>query len=327
MKYRLCDTVKKLRPNPELQSRLCAQTENCSRERREESEQGTMADVEKNGIHVNDWMNEQPVSCFEWFEECCSSKRVRMKYARRALFMRFTVEELDRRHQKYMSFLRPEENQAVRQVIDKFEKGWYTAIIASEWIGTFYSPLSPLFTLLFLSLREFLSMPFTCCFCKGLCRKGIPSIWTICLLPIFPLFFVIELVILIIRMVGMLVVSLLVTPLELIVFLCGMCYYRFGRLRKCGVFVYGCKLKFIIVRNNRSLLVTNGAKLALHHASFCQLTFCNPITAIFKNINTNLKEYSYGDIQGVHLSAREVEMYGLYQQENVALWLQAEGLA
>ena len=40
----------------------------------------------------------------------------------------------------------------------------------------------------------------------------------------------------------------------------------------------------------------------------------------------NLK-YSYGDIQGVHLSAREVEMYGLYQQGTVALRLQAEGLA
>ena len=179
----MCDTVIKLRPNPELQSRNCAQTENCSRDRREESEQGIMADDENNGIHVDDWMNQQPVSCFDWLFAGCSSKRVRRKYARRALFMRFTVEELERRYQKHMSRLRPEEDQAVRQVIDKFKKGWYTAIGSFEWIGTFYSPLSPLFTLLFLNFREILSMPFTCAFCKGLCRKGTPSICTICLLP------------------------------------------------------------------------------------------------------------------------------------------------
>ena len=325
----MCDTVKKLRPNPKLQSRNCAQTENCSRDRREESEQGTMADVENNGIHVDKWMDQQPVSCLEWFDACCSYRSVRRKYARRALFMRLTVEELERRHQKYMSRLRPEENQAVRQVIDKFKKGWYTAITGFEWMGTFYSPVSPLFTLLFLNLREILSMPFTCCFCKGLCSKGTPSICAICLLPILllilPLFVVLELVRLMFHVLGLLMLSLLATPLELIVFLCGMCYYRFGRLRKCGVFVYGCKLKFIIVRNNRTLLAANGAKLAFHHASFCRTTFCNPITAIFKNIKWD--EYSYGDIQGVHLSAREVEMYELYQQGTVALRLQAEGLA
>ena len=323
----MCDTVKKLRPNPELQSRNCAQTENCSRDRREESEQGTMADVENNGIRVDDWMKQQPVPCLEWLFAGCSSKRVRRKYARRALFMRFTVEELEHRYQKHMSSLRPEENQAVRQVIDKFKKGWYTAITGFEWMGTFYSPVSPLFTLLFLNLREILSMRFTCDFCKGLCRKGTPSICTICLLPIFPLCFVIELVRLVIPVLGMFVLLLLATPLELIVFLCGMCYYRFGRLRKCGVFVYGCKLKFIIVRNNRTLLAANGAKLAFHHASFCRTTFCNPITAIFKNIKWD--EYSYGDIQGVHLSAREVEMYSLYQQRTACcpIWLQAEGLA
>ena len=99
-------------------------------------------------------MKKQPVSIFEWFKACCSSKRARRKYTRRALFKRFTVEELERRYQKHMSSLRPEEDQAVRQTIDQFKKGWYTAILAFEWIGTFYSPVSPLFTLFFIFFRD-----------------------------------------------------------------------------------------------------------------------------------------------------------------------------
>ena len=112
-----------------MQSRSCAQTENRRRDTREESEQGTMAEVKNNVINVDDWMDQQPVSCFEWFEAGCSSKRVRRRYARQALFKRFTVEELERRYQKHMSSLGPEEDQVVRQTIDQFKKGWYTAIL------------------------------------------------------------------------------------------------------------------------------------------------------------------------------------------------------
>jgi len=88
-----------------------------------------MAEVKNNVINVDDWMDQQPVSCFEWFETGCSSKRVRRRYARQALFKRFTVEELERRYQKHMSSLGPEEDQVVRQTIDQFKKGWYTAIL------------------------------------------------------------------------------------------------------------------------------------------------------------------------------------------------------
>ena len=99
-------------------------------------------------------MKKQPVSIFEWLKAGCSSKRVRRKYARRALFKRFTVEELERRYQKHMSSLGPEKDQAVRQTIDDFKKGWYTAILAFEWIGTFYSPVSPLLTLFIIFFRD-----------------------------------------------------------------------------------------------------------------------------------------------------------------------------
>ena len=189
----------------------------------------------------------------------------------------------------------------------------------------FYSPISPLFTLFFIHLRGALRlrvlMPFTYFFCNRLCRKGTPSTCTI-----FPLCFVRELLRLVIYVVFVVVVLLLLAiPLELLVFLGCMCYYQFGRLRKCGVFVYHCKLTLMNVRGIRILSVTTGAKLVLHHVSFYRKTFCNPITAIFEDMKWD--EYSYGDIEGVHLSAYEVEMYSLHQQRSVALQLQAESSA
>ena len=108
-----------------------------------------MADFEDNGKNVDDWMNQQPISCFDCFAAGCSSKQVHREYARQALFKRLTLEELELRHQKHMSRLRPEEDQAVRQVIDKFKEGWYTAILPLDWIGMFYLPVSPLFSLFF----------------------------------------------------------------------------------------------------------------------------------------------------------------------------------
>ena len=122
------------------------------------------------------------------------------------------------------------------------------------------------------------------------------------------------------------VLLLLAIPVELLVFLCGTCYYRFGRLRKCGMFVYSCKLRLNNI-GKRGCCGTktysfDEVKLVLPHASLCRTTFCNPITAIFKNIQRI--EYSYGDIQGLHLSAQEVEMY---QQQGGTLPLHTSCLA
>ena len=288
-----------------------------------------MADFEDNGINVDDWMNQQPVSCIDCFSAGCSSKNIRRQYARQALFKRLTVEELERRYQKHKSRLRPEEDQAVRQAIDIFKEGWYVAIGAFDWIGTFYSPVSPLFTLFFILVREAIKvlMPFTYSFCKQLCRKEISTFCTICMLPLFPVCFVRELLRLIIYVLCLLVLLLLAIPVELLVFLGGMCYYRLGRLQKCGMFVYSCKLSFLYKKGHGTNKTYGNfscdeAKLVLHHASLCQTTFCNPFTAVFKNIRRN--EYSYGDIQGLRLSAQEVEMY---QQQGPTLPLHATCLA
>ena len=298
-----------------------------------------MANFEDNGIDVDDWMNQQPVNCCLSIMACCSSKRVRRRYARRALFKRLTVEELERRYQKHMSSLRPEEDQAVKQVIDDFKKGWYIEIQARNWMETFYSPVSPLLALFFYYVRwaPWYIMPITYIFLKSIGRKDDPTLCcTFLMLPLIPICLFCELFLLMFIVLFMFVLLLLAIPLELLVFLGGMCYYRCGRLQKCGVFVHGCKLKFIIAQGQSIAKYGNeihtveitkfhdGGKFVFHHASLCRTIFCNPITAIFKNLNR--EEYSYGDIQGVHLSTREVEMYDLQQQESAALEQQAISL-
>ena len=297
-----------------------------------------MADFEDNGIDVDDWMNQQPVNCCQSICACCSSKRVRRRYARQALFKRLTVEELERRYQKHMSSLRPEEDQAVKQVIDDFKKGWYIEIQVRHWMETFYSPVSPLLALFFFFLRWApWCMPITYIFLKSLCKKDDPTLCcTFFVLPLYPIGLFWELFSLMYIVLFMFVLLLLATPLELLVFLGGMCYYRCGRLRKCGVFVYGCKLKFIVAQGQSMAKSGNeiriaeitkfvdGGKFLFHHASLCRTIFCNPITAIFNNLNR--EEYSYGDIQGVHLSTREVEMYDLQRQQSAVLQQQAISL-
>ena len=298
-----------------------------------------MADFEDNGISVDDWMNQQSVNCCQSILACCSSKRVRRRYARQALFKRLTLEELERRYQKHKSRLRPEEDQTVRQVIDKFKKGWYIEIQARHWMETFYSPVSPLLALFFFLFRWAPSyMPITYLTLKSLCKKDNPMIClTFLMLPLWLFYLFWELFFLMFIVVFIFGLILIAIPLELLVFLGGICYYRFGRLQKLGVFVYGCKLKLIIawghgnkIHGNIITSVTltrydDGGILVLHHASLCRTIFCNPINAIFKNLNS--EEYNYGDIQGVHLSTREVEMYILHQQQSAALGSQAQSLA
>ena len=173
---------------------------------------------------------------------------------------------------------------------------------------------------------------------KSLCKRDDPTVClTFAVAPLFPYAFICELIALMFLVLFVLVLLFLAILAEFLVFLGGMCYYRFGRLQKCGVFVYGCKLKLIIARGQGSAMygdvistVTltkydDGPKLVLHHASLCRTIFCNPINDIFKNLNS--EDYSYGDIQGVHLSTREVEMYSVHQQQSAALKSQAISLA
>ena len=178
-------------------------------------------------------------------------------------------------------------------------------------------------------------MPGTCLLiCKPLCRKDNPTICsTIFNLPSCLFLFLAELLTLVFSVLLMLMLLVLVTPLELLVFLGGMCYYRLRRLRKCGVFVHGCNFKLIIAQGgggsaSRSVMITtydDGGKYLLPHASFCRTIFFNPIIDIFKNLKS--AEYSYGDIKGIQLSAREVQMYDLHQQQVAALHSEAQHLA
>ena len=294
-------------------------------------------------ISVDDWMAQQPVSCWQSVMACCSSKKVRRRYARQALFKRLTLEELERRYQKYVSGFRPEEDQVVRQVIDKFKRGWYVDIQAKHLIGTFYSPISPLFTLfcgLVHSTLPAQSMPFTTIIIKSLCGKDSAiACYGYTMLLFYPLLFCIDSAFLLVFLALSVMVLLLAALIELPVLMIGMCYYGLGRFQKCGCFVYQIELNLITAQGsatkynaatNTSRTVTltkydKGADFTLLHASLCRTIFCNPVICMFKNLNW--EEYSYGDIEGAYLSTREVQMYGVRQQQSAALYSEAKSLA
>jgi len=293
-------------------------------------------------ISVDDWMDQQPVSCCQSVLACCSSKKVRRRYARQALFKRLTLEELERRYQKYVSGFRPEEDLIVRQVIDKFKRGWYVAIQAKHLIGTFYSPISPLFTLFFrLGQSSFLapSMPFTTIIFKSLCRKDTTiACCGYTMLLFYPLLICFDLLVLLVFLASIVVVLLLVALIELPVLIIGMCYFGLGRFQKCGCFVYRSELNLITAQgtatrsygtSSRTVTLTkydiSADQFTLLHASLCRTIFCNPVIRMFKNLNW--AEYSYGDIEGAYLSTREVQMYGVRQQQSAALYSEAKSLA
>lgn len=292
-------------------------------------------------INVDDWMDQQPVSCCQSVLACCSSKKVRRRYARQALFKRLTLEELERRYQKYVSGFRPEEDEVVRQVIDKFKRGWYVAIQAKHLIGTFYSPISPLFTLFFLlGQSTFLaqSMPFTTIIFKSLCRKDTTiACCGYMMLLFYPLLVCFDLLILLTFLAALVILLLLAVLIELPVLIIGMCYYGLGRFQKCGCFVYRSELNLITAQGtatrsygtgSRTVTLTKydkGADFTLLHASLCRTIFCNPVIHMFKNLNW--AEYSYGNIEGTYLSTREVQMYGVRQQQSAALYSEAKSLA
>ena len=241
-----------------------------------------------------------------------------------------------------MSGLRPEEDQVVRQVIDKFKRGWYVNIQAKHLIGTFYSPISIVLTLFCLLIQSTLLAqlaPFTTIIFKSLCRKDNPkACLTYVTLLLYPLLACLDLLCVLVGLVLFVVLLLLAVLIELPVFMVGMCYYGLGRLRKCGLFVYHCELNLITAQGTatrwygissyHSVMLTKydkGAHLMLLHASLCRTIFCNPIIRMFKNLHW--EEYSYGDIEGAYLSTREVQMYGVCQQQSAALYSEAKSLA
>ena len=293
-------------------------------------------------ISVDDWMAQQPVSCCQRVLACCSSKKARRRHARQALFKRLTLEELERRYQKYVSEFRPEEDQVVRQVIDKFKRGWYVDIQAKHLIGTFYSPISPLFTLFCLLVHStFLAQlaSFTTYIFKSLCRKDSTKA---CLgyvsLLLYPLLGGFDLLVVLAGLALVVILILLFALIELPILLIGMCYYGLGRFQKCGCFVYCSQLNLITAQGTAThwygissyhtvslAKYEKAAYLTLLHASLCRTIFCNPVIRMFKNMNW--AEYSYGDIEGAYLSTREVQMYGVRQQQSAALYSEAKSLA
>ena len=305
-------------------------------------------------ILLNSWMNQQQVSFTGAILACCSPTKARRRYARMALFKRFTVEELERRYQKEQARLSHKESQMIRQTIEKFKRGWYINVSIKHQMGTFYVPWSPLFSLVLFFIIPCISpalaalMPFTSLLIRSLLRKDNHNICVAYMMaPFFPLLILMDVLCLLVYItmvvLVLLLIALLVEPLVIVV---GMCWYGRGRLEEFGVFVYRCKVWLITAQGKASRTYTSttgsttqtttrtvrltkydvGGDLTLPRASLCRTIFNNPIVDIFENLNWS--EYSYGEMADhLCLSAQEIKMYKQRCQECEALNREAELMA
>ena len=301
-----------------------------------------MAGPQDTHINMDDWMNQQPVSWYQRLLACCNSKQVRRRYARQAFFKRLTLDELERRYQKHQARLRPEEDQAVRQTIEKFKQGWYIGVEMYNSIETFYSPVCPLVTYLLCLVRifqlHFVFFPLTSYMIRSFCRKDNSRVcFAYAMIPFYPLLLSLDIIYLL-TIVSLLMLILVVLILVEIAFLIGgLCKFGLKRLRTLGVFAYNCELKLVIAEGSAFCFYgfgyryvylirsDKGAELKLPRASLCRTLFNNPIDNIFKNLDWD--KYSYGDIENLHLSTLEVQMYAVRQQQCAVLHSRASELA
>ena len=233
------------------------------------------------------------------------------------------------------SSLTSEEEQAIQQGINKFKSGWYVNAVQRFYLGTFYTPISPLFTALLWMVGSF---PYCCfpmtsrvyyilCF---LCVKDNTSlcivIFSAILLSILSpamLLIIIDILFLLCAIFALPFLILGLILLELALLSCGLCYYRCRRLNKSGVFALKWKLKLIssVQRQhigNQTLITTcfdTAVDVSLPRVSLCQSIFRNRVAGVFYGIYW--LTYGYGNIDSVeHLTAEEVQMYEALQQIN-----------
>ena len=222
-----------------------------------------------------------------------------------------------------------EEQQAVQQGIDKFKSGWYIDAEQFFYFGTFYSPVSPLFTALMWIVIYF---PYWCFpvtsrkyyVLRSLCGKDNQILClAILYMVMFPLLLLYDMFILLVIVFVFPILLLGLLLVELALFFCGLCYYRCGRLRESSVFVLRWKVKLIVSRVKKCvagrILITislgDTVNISLTRASLCRSMFCNRLAGIFRGINW--LTYGYGDIDSVEqLTADEMQMYQVLKQKN-----------
>ena len=253
-----------------------------------------------------------------------------------------TINELERRFQNVQALLSAEEQQAIQQGIDKFKSGWYVHAAQYFFLGTFYAPISPLFTALLWIIGAF---PFLCfpvtTFMFGnlrffiLCAKNnsdnaylcrdvyLAVYYTVFFTVLFPLWLLTDIIwfLSVIFVLPFLFLGLIL--LELVVLPCGLCYYRCQRLNESGVFALKWKVKLVSSRlyhhyNKQTITTTMfdmAVDVSLPRISLCRSIFRNPVAGIFNGIHW--QTYSYGNIDSVeHLTAEEVQMYEVLKQMN-----------
>ena len=241
-----------------------------------------------------------------------------------------TIKELERRFENVQALLSAEEQQAIQQGIDKFKSGWYIKAEQLFFLGTFYAPISPLFTALFgiIGAFPFLCFPVTTLMLRMLrffilCAKNnsdnaylcidiyVAVFYTVLFTVLFPLWLLTDIIWFLCYIFVLPFLFLGLILLELVVLPCGLCYYGCRRLNESGVFALKWKVKLV----SSSVKFDMAVDVSLPRVSLCQSIFRNPVAGVFTGINW--QTYSYGNIDSIkHLTAEEVQMYEVLKQMN-----------
>ena len=267
-------------------------------------------------------MSQQTVDCLDVCGACCRKETAKRRKGRCMLFKRFALQEIDRRYNMYEDIMLPEEKEAVQQVKEKFTNGLYRSICAFDYVGTFYSPISPTFHLLPYAYMLF-------------CGKDQTSVC--CWLPFFIYIICFWYCLLLSDIVIMLLFYPVILIFELLLMLCSfLCHFGVNRLKNKGVFVYSFNVRlFSAVASDSSSspsidgdVTTNTLTLtsqdvecsvSIDHFPFRRVLRQHPITKIFKDMD--MDTYNFGDIDGLEVTDQDIERYeqiqgSLQQQAN-----------
>ena len=225
------------------------------------------------------------------------------------LFQKSALEELNYRYKRYEGIMLLEEKQAMQQVMEKFQNGLYISITLTQSIGTFYSPVSLVFTLLRFGCR--LLFPATQSWMRWV--GFVPRRQNLRLI-FFCLFILFDIII-------MLVVYPLLLIIELVLILCSFIFcYGLFMLYKYGMFVYSFKVYLVTDARNQRNFTTPfqftekvlAANVSITRAPLKRILCTQPVAKMFKDMNITSDLWldqldagnSAGDVQTASLATQ-----------------------
>ena len=257
---------------------------------------------------IEEWMEQQEVSSDASFNACCDPQSVKRRKARYVLFKQLVLEEIEKRYQKYEDKLLPEEKEAIEEVKKKFSRGNYSRIPAYNSVGTFYTPLSMILSLIYprvlfpklfpvsyLTIISVLRLKdkHNAFYINTLAIFLLLILATSCLwIDIFTVLLVFPFILLIFLLVEL-------TMLAVSIVFC----YGFKYLSSYGVLHYRFKIYLIDKYSSISVSYT------IRRAPFQRL-YSRPILDIFKDME--ISTYNFGEINGQLVTQDGINSYNWY---------------